>query len=191
VARAEFNVGLVVAEMFCVRPNAVTRHFESLGQWLPPIGSLGWLAPVVGYLHRFPVLQLADGDISIEAPISVVASPLDHDRIADMEAPSYFQRQRGEVALDFCYELATSHDLTHLWPLPHDVVSQWNAEEVGDPGGTIGGLVRRDHTDYGPFIVGSQSCEAENARLGWSVPTPMNSRHGVHAPLLVQPMGPR
>ena len=48
--------GLVVAEVFCVGPDAVAGHVEAIGQWLSPLRRVGGFAPVVGDPYRLTVL---------------------------------------------------------------------------------------------------------------------------------------
>ncbi len=64
-ARAPEARALVVAEVLCIRPDAVARHVEAVGHRLAPLGCHRGLAPIVGYAHGLPVFQLADGHVPV------------------------------------------------------------------------------------------------------------------------------
>src|SRR5271166_680659 len=142
---------LIVAEVLVVGPNAVAGHLKSIGQWLTPLRRRDGLSPVVGDAHGLPILQLSDGHVAVQTPVTVVAGPLDHDDIIELQAPADLQRELGEVALDVGDELAGAHDLAHLRPLAHDVLGQGYAEDVGHPGRAVRLLIG-GHSDLVPSM---------------------------------------
>ena len=66
--------------MLRVRPFAVAGHVEPIGHRLSPLRCLCVLAPVV--IGACGLLQLTDGDVSVDASVSVVAGLFDHDDTA-------------------------------------------------------------------------------------------------------------
>ena len=88
--------------------------------------------------HGLPILQLADRHVPIEASVTVVAGPLDHDDVIELQAPADLERELGEVPLDLRDEPARPHDLAHLRPLARDVLGQGYAEDVRHPRRAVG-----------------------------------------------------
>src|SRR5450432_3900700 len=66
----------VVPEMLPVRPDTIAGHVESIRQRATPLGCRRGLTPVVSDANRVAVLQLADGHVSVQAAVTVVARPL-------------------------------------------------------------------------------------------------------------------
>jgi len=128
----------VVLKMRMIRPDPVTWHGERSGEVLAPGGRSRRLTPVVGHFHRPAVSKFADCDVAVEAPVAVVARPLnDHHAIA-VDAPANGERQLGEVALHGSDDVRAQDQLTHLWPLAFHVLGKWHAEDVGEPRRAIG-----------------------------------------------------
>src|ERR1041384_1223338 len=99
----------MVGEVLAIRPDAVTGHVEPVRPSLAPFGCLGGLAPVVSYAHGLPALQLAYGHVPVQASVAVVAGPLDHDGIVEVQPPADLECELGEVALDLRNEAAGAH----------------------------------------------------------------------------------
>ncbi|MEO5902360.1 MAG: hypothetical protein ABIR68_19820 [Ilumatobacteraceae bacterium] len=68
--------------------------------------------------------EFADGDVSIEPSVAVLAGPPDDDGVGKVPASSDLEGEFREVALDLGDRLPSSNDLSHLGPLPHDVLGQ-------------------------------------------------------------------
>ena len=143
---------LVVAKVFCIRPEAVPWHIKPIGHGLTPLRCHGGLTPVVGGPHDFSILQLTNGDVPVQATVSVVAGPFDYDDIIEVQAPPDFQREFGKVAFDIGNQLPRAHDLAHLRPLANDLLCQGHAKDVSDASRPIGIL-----TYFGHAITSSSS----------------------------------
>ena len=98
IGRQLFALRSVVAEVVCVGPDAIAGHVEPFCQRLTPLGCGGWFVPVVGDADGSPGLQFADGHVSVQASVAVVAGPLDHDDIVELQTPADFECELGEVA---------------------------------------------------------------------------------------------
>ena len=121
-----------------IRPDPVTWHGERSGEILAPGGRSRRLTPIVGHLHRPAISKFADRDVAVEAPVAVVARPLDDHHAISVESPAHRERQLGEVALHGSDEVRAQDRLTHLWPLAFHILSEWHTEYVGKPRHAIG-----------------------------------------------------
>src|SRR4051794_31963 len=72
------RAALVVGELRMILPDAVARHVERSGQGFTPLRNFRRFAPVIGRLDGLTMLELADGDVSIEPAVAVIAGPF-HD----------------------------------------------------------------------------------------------------------------
>jgi len=127
----------VPAEVGCVFPDAICRHFEPIGHTLPPFRGLDRFPPVVRDVGDCAVDEFSNGDVAVEASVAVVAGPFDDDGGAQSVAAADFQGESGEVAFDVCDELAASDNFAHLRPLADGVLVEGSVEEVFDAGGTV------------------------------------------------------
>src|SRR4029453_13335230 len=90
----------------------------------PPLWPIEWFAPIIRHTGHFSILQFPDAHVPINAAVSVIAVPLDHDDVSTHVAPRNSQLQTLKVRFHLGDSGFATKDFTPLRPPPNSAALQ-------------------------------------------------------------------
>jgi hypothetical protein len=96
----------------------------------PPFWPSEWFSPIISYTGHFSILQFPDAHIPINAPVSVIAVPFDHDDVPTGVPARHAQPEIPEMRFHLGNPCFATKDLATLRPSSDSVVRQRRTQQA-------------------------------------------------------------
>ena len=121
---------MTLATLFLGQFVSVWPDIFGIGESAPPLWLSEWFAPIIGYTGHFSILHFPDAHIPINAPVSVIAIPFDHDDVPTRVPSRHAQLEIPEMRFNLRNARFAMEDLATLRPSSNRIVGQRRTQQA-------------------------------------------------------------